>query len=78
MHLFPHIKLYRNVLNGLLTHLFHGEGYFFEKLTVTQFVKQEPAFVMEPECSLPCSQKPATGPYPEPAESNSPHRCLSP
>jgi hypothetical protein len=31
----------------------------------------------EPEGSLPCSQKPATGPYPEPAESNSPHRRSS-
>jgi hypothetical protein len=25
---------------------------------------------MELECSLPCSQKPAAGPYPEPDESN--------
>jgi hypothetical protein len=32
---------------------------------------------MEPEGSLPCSQKPATGPYPEPAESSSylRHEC---
>jgi hypothetical protein len=33
---------------------------------------------MEPEGSLPCSQKLAIGPYPEPAESSSPHQSLSP
>jgi hypothetical protein len=32
----------------------------------------------EPEGSPPGSQKPATGPYLEPAESSSPHRSLSP
>jgi len=37
-----------------------------------------PAFFMEPEDSLPYSQKPATGSYPEPPESSSPHRRLSP
>jgi hypothetical protein len=35
----------------------------FEKLTVTQLVKKYSAFFMEPEGSLPCSQKPATEPY---------------
>jgi len=38
-------------------------------MIVTQFVKQYPAFFIEPEGSLPRSQKPATGPYPNPAES---------
>jgi hypothetical protein len=37
-----------------------------------------PAFFMETESSLPCSQKPATEPYPEPAEFSSPHRYLPP
>jgi len=32
---------------------------------------------MEPEGSLPCSKKPAAGPYPEPAESSWSHRSLS-
>jgi hypothetical protein len=32
---------------------------------------------MESEGSLPYSHKPATGPYPEPAESSSPHPSLS-
>jgi hypothetical protein len=50
----------------------------FEKLIVTQPVKKYHAFFMEPEGSLPCSQKLAIGPYPEPAESGSPHRSLSP
>jgi hypothetical protein len=37
-----------------------------------------PAFFMELEDSSPCFQKLATGPYPEPAETRSPHRSLSP
>jgi hypothetical protein len=39
--------------------------------------KKNPAFFMELDGSLPCSQKPTIGPYPEPAESSSPHRSLS-
>jgi hypothetical protein len=51
---------------------------FFEKFIVTQLFKKQPAFFMKPEGSLPCSQKPTTWPYPEPAESSSLHRILSP
>jgi len=35
-------------------------------------------FLMEHEGSLPCTQKPATALYPEPAGSSSPYRSLSP
>jgi hypothetical protein len=49
------------------------------KLIVTQLIKNYPAFFFtEPKGSSPCSQNPATGHYSEPAESNSPHRSLSP
>jgi hypothetical protein len=37
-----------------------------------------PAFFMEPEGSLPYSQQPSTGTYPEPVESRPPHRSLFP
>jgi hypothetical protein len=37
---------------------------------------KNPAFFMKPEGSSACSQKPAIGPCPEPAESSSPHRSL--
>jgi len=50
----------------------------FEKLTVTQPVKEKSVFFMEPEGSLLCSQNPIIGLYPEPDESRSPHRSLSP
>jgi hypothetical protein len=53
-------------------------GILFEKMIITQLVKKILLFFMEPEGSLPCSEKPATGTYPEPAESSSPHRSLSP
>jgi hypothetical protein len=42
----------------------------FEKPIVTQLVKKYPAFFMELEGSLPYSEKPAIGSYPEPAVSH--------
>jgi len=41
-------------------------------------IKKYPASVTEPEGSSPCSQKPTTEPYFEPAESSSPHRSPPP
>jgi hypothetical protein len=49
---------------------------YYNKLIVTQLIKKYPAFFTEPKVSSLCSQKPTTGPYPEPAESSSPHQSL--
>jgi hypothetical protein len=56
-------------INGDITLLTPWCSILFEKLIVTHRVKRYPAYSMELEVSLPCSQKPATGPSPEPAES---------
>jgi hypothetical protein len=83
------IDLYRT-LTYLLTYLLTYFTYLlthsltprcrilFEKLIVTRLIKKYPAFFMEPEGSSPRSEKPATGPYPEPAASSSPHISLRP
>jgi hypothetical protein len=45
-----------------------------KKLIVSQLVKNPP--FMGPEGSLTCSQQPATGPLPEPDQSNPHHQTL--
>jgi hypothetical protein len=45
---------------------------FMELIPFWEAVKNFPNF-MEPEGSLPCSQVPSTGPYPEPDQSISCH-----
>jgi hypothetical protein len=61
------------------TYLLHGAQYYLKSWLSFSLSKNILlALFMEPEGSSPCSQKPATGSYPEPAESSSPHRSLSP
>jgi len=59
------------LLTYLLAHSLHGEGYYLKSWQSLSLSKN-PAFFMEPEGSLPCSQKPTMWPYPEPAETSSP------
>jgi hypothetical protein len=47
-----------------------------EKLAIVQPLKMSQRF-MEPEGSLPPSQEPSAGPYPEPDRSNPHHPILS-
>jgi len=66
------------LMTGILYHLPHFTAQkavttpwsrVLEKLTVNQIVKKYPNFI-EPQSSLPCSQGPAIGFYPEPGASN--------
>jgi hypothetical protein len=68
LHLFIKIQVH-HVYVFITKELPPWSTVLLEKLTVSQLVKKFPTF-MEHESSLPYSQEPATGPYPEPDESN--------
>jgi hypothetical protein len=58
-----------NIRCEAASHLTTWSSVIFEKLTVAQIITKLPPF-MEPYDSLPCSEEPATGPYPEPHDSS--------
>jgi hypothetical protein len=54
--------------SGKETQLTHGAEPFLKSRQLSSYSKTSQHF-MEPECSLPFSQEPSTGPYPEPDQS---------
>jgi hypothetical protein len=56
--------------------LTHGAEPFLRSFQLCSYSRTSKHF-MEPEDSLPCSQEPSTGPYPEPDQSNPYHPILS-
>jgi hypothetical protein len=56
--------------------LTHRAGPFLGSRQLCSYSRTSQHF-MEPEGSLPCSQEPSSGPYPEPDQSNPYHNILS-
>jgi hypothetical protein len=53
----------------------HGAESFLRSCQLLSYSRTSQHF-MEPEGSLPCSQEPSPGPYPEPDQSNQYHLTL--
>jgi histone-lysine N-methyltransferase SETMAR len=66
-------KYFERLLTYLLT---YGSEIFLRSCQLCS-PSRTPQHFMEPEGSIPCSQGPSTGPYPEPYQSNPLHPILS-
>jgi hypothetical protein len=80
LHFFPYNQLSTHsegLLSCLLTYLLIYRAEPFLRSCQLCSPSGTPQHFMEPVGSIPCSQEPSTGPYPEPYQSNPLHPILS-
>jgi hypothetical protein len=78
-YIYKEYKQFYTLTTYQLHELHHHNSWswaLLEKLPMCSHSRNSQHF-MEPEGSLPCSQEPSTGPYPEPDQSNLYHPILS-
>jgi hypothetical protein len=72
-----HVHDYEDFYLSAITHeITYGDGPFLRSFQLCSYLRTS-QHSMEPEGSLPCSQGPSTGPYPQPHQSNPYHPILS-